>query len=137
MPPRLSIARAIMASSDLKPKAIRVKRRTLVFVLSTSPLDSRCSRLALIEMRYLAIRWAKWTKAGIRQRLARPGPAAQPGAPRSVGRSAGEVGEQPAGFGERGGVAAAAGELAQGLGEHGLADAAGYPRELTHSHLRQ
>src|SRR5659263_678449 len=59
-----------MASGDLKPKAIRVKRRTLVFVLSTSPLDSRCSRLALIEMRCLAIRWAKWTKAGIRQRLA-------------------------------------------------------------------
>ena len=32
----MSIARAIMASGDLKPKAIRVKRRTLVFVLSTS-----------------------------------------------------------------------------------------------------
>src|SRR5664280_2196138 len=59
-----------MASGDVQPKAIRVKRRTLVFVLSTSPLDSRCSRLALIEMRCLAIRWAKWTKAGIRQRLA-------------------------------------------------------------------
>jgi hypothetical protein len=45
-PPRLSIAKAIMASGDLKPKAIRVKRRTLVFVLSTSPLDSRCGPLS-------------------------------------------------------------------------------------------
>ena len=53
-----------MASGDLKPKAIRVKSHALVFVLSTSSLDSRCSRLALIEMRCLAIRWAKWTKAG-------------------------------------------------------------------------
>ena len=70
MPPRLSMVRAIMASGDVKPKAIRVKRRSLVFVLSTRPFDSRCSRLASIEARCLAIRLASWTNAGMRQHRA-------------------------------------------------------------------
>jgi hypothetical protein len=39
-----------------------------------------------------------------------------------VGVAAGQVGQEPAGFGERGGVPAAAGQLAQRLGQHGLAD---------------
>src|SRR6266498_1903321 len=41
-PPRLSMARAISASGDLKPNATRVSRRILVLTDSTSPLDSPC-----------------------------------------------------------------------------------------------
>ena len=66
------MARAIMASGLLKPKAIRVKSRSLVFVDSTSPLDSRWSRVASIALGCLLIRRPRWTKLGMRQRRAQP-----------------------------------------------------------------
>jgi hypothetical protein len=48
-PPRESIARAMRASGDLNPKAIRVSRRILVLVLSIRPLDRPCSIAARID----------------------------------------------------------------------------------------
>jgi len=66
------MARAIMVSGDLKPKAIRVRSRILVFVLSTSPLDRRWSRAASIASRCLLMRRPSSTKLGIRQRWAQP-----------------------------------------------------------------
>ncbi len=40
------MARAIMASGLLKPKAIRVRSRILVLVLSTRPLDKDAAELS-------------------------------------------------------------------------------------------
>ena len=64
-----------MASGLLKPNAIRVRSRILVFVLSTRPLDSRWSRAASIASRCLLMRRASSMKLGMRQA---PGPA-EPG----------------------------------------------------------
>ena len=49
----------------------------------------------------------------------------EPAEPGSVGVAAGEIGEDPVGFGEGDGVAPSAGEVAEGLGDVGLADPAG------------
>ena len=66
------MARAIMASGLLKPKAIRVRSLNFVFVLSRSPLDRRCSRVASIASRCLVRRRPSSTKLGIWQRWAQP-----------------------------------------------------------------
>jgi len=59
------MARAIMASRLLKPKAIRVRSRILVLVLSTKRLDRRWSRVASIASRCLLMRRPSSTKLGI------------------------------------------------------------------------
>lgn len=53
------------------------------------------------------------------------GPAVEAGRPGSVGVTAGEVSEEPAGFGEGDGVAVAAGVVADCLSDEGLADSDG------------
>src|SRR5664279_3901569 len=69
-PPRLSMARAIRASGERKPNAIRVSSRILVLTDSIKALDSPWSRLAWILSRIAVMRLARWTKARMRQRHA-------------------------------------------------------------------
>ena len=64
-PPRLSMARAMRASGERKPNAIRVMRRILVLTDSMRPFDRPCSTAARIEARCLTIRHCSSTKAGI------------------------------------------------------------------------
>ena len=49
--PRLSMARAMRASGDRNPKAIRVMRRILVLTDSMRPFERPCSIAARIEVR--------------------------------------------------------------------------------------
>jgi hypothetical protein len=67
----------------------------------------------------------------------RSGEFGESAGPGPVGVAAGEVGEGAAGFEEPGVGAAADGEVAEGLGDVGFPDAAGYPRGLSSSLLRQ
>ena len=54
-PPRLSIARAMRASGDVNPKAMRVMSLILVFIDSTRPLERPCSMAARIAARCLTM----------------------------------------------------------------------------------
>jgi hypothetical protein len=79
-PPTVSIASPIKASADLNPNAIRVSRRILVLIESTSPLDRPSVSAAPIRRRH----------AGQRPRLRRPSrPLARATPTPSSGRPAG------------------------------------------------
>src|SRR5664279_288539 len=69
-PPRLSRARAMRASGDLKPNAILVIRRTFVLVDSIRPFDKLCSIAARILALCLTMLLDSFTNEGIRQRRA-------------------------------------------------------------------
>ena len=66
----MSIARAMRAWAEWNPKAMRVIRRVLVLVDSTSPFDRSCSIAARIRARCLTMLFCSYTKAGIRHRRA-------------------------------------------------------------------
>lgn len=70
MAPRLSMARAIRASGERKPNAMRVISRILVLTDSIRALDRPWSRVASMRARTAVMRRARLTKAGIRQRRA-------------------------------------------------------------------
>jgi len=64
------MARAMRASGLVKPKATRVRTRILVLVDSMNPFDRPWSRVALMVLRCLTIRYCRTTDSGIRQRRA-------------------------------------------------------------------
>ena len=64
------MARAMRASGDLNPKAMRVMSRILVFMDSMRPLESPCSMDARIAARCFTMLRCSFTNAGIRQRRA-------------------------------------------------------------------
>ena len=64
------MARAIRASGDVKPKAMRVMSRILVFIDSTRSLERPCSIEAKIAVRCLMMLLCNFTNAGIRHRRA-------------------------------------------------------------------
>ena len=82
-PPRLSMARAMSASGDLKPNAMRVMSLILVFIDSTRPLERPCSIQARIAARWLTIVFCSFTNAAIRQRRAQPTSRAERNAARA------------------------------------------------------
>ena len=64
------MARAMRASGERNPKAMRVRSRILVLVDSISPLDRPWSKVASMAARCLTILRCSSTKAGMRQRRA-------------------------------------------------------------------
>ena len=64
------MARAISASGERKPNAMRVRSRILVLVDSMSPWERPCSRAASMAWRWRTMRPASSTNTGIRQRRA-------------------------------------------------------------------
>ena len=61
------MARAMRASGDVKPKAMRVMSLILVFIDSTRPLESPCSIAARIAVWCLTmLRWS-FTNAGMKR----------------------------------------------------------------------
>lgn len=64
------MARAMRASGDVNPNAMRVMSLILVFIDSTRSLERPCSIAARIAARWLTMLFCSFTNAGIRQRRA-------------------------------------------------------------------
>ena len=105
------MARAMRASGDLKPKAMRVMSRILVLTDSVRPLDRPCSIAARIDGVCLTMRFLQFHE---RRDPASAGPA-DPPVQRLAGLLDGHLEDQPQALFELVGAVAAGGRCGRSI----------------------